>query len=115
MDLNMVINILEIVCAILLGGLGIYFRTNARLKETVGDYIAEAESAYRDTVKAGGQKHQYVVDHLYNLIPTYMRPIFTKDMVSGIVDRAFDTIEQYGKMQLDKAVDKVIKESEEKS
>ena len=44
-----------------------------------------------------------------------MRPIFTKDMVSGIVDRAFDTIEQYGKMQLDKAVDKVIKESEEKS
>ena len=44
-----------------------------------------------------------------------MRPIFTKDMVSDIVDRAFDTIEQYGKMQLDKAVDKVIKESEEKS
>ena len=98
----MVINILEIVCAILLGGLSIYFRTNARLKETVGDYITEAESAY-------------VVDHLYNLIPTYMRPIFPKDMVSGIVDRAFDAIEQYGKMQLDKAVDKVIKESEEKS
>ena len=47
----MVINILEIVCAILLGGLSIYFRTNARLKETVGDYIAEAESAYKDTVK----------------------------------------------------------------
>lgn len=111
----MIVNILEIVCAILLGGLSIYFRTNARLKETVGDYIAEAEYVYKDTVKAGGQKHEYVVDHLYNLIPVYMRPIFTKDMISGIVDRAFEAIEQYGKMQLDKAVDKLIKKSEEKS
>ena len=53
MDINTIINIAQIVVWVILGGLSLYFRTNSRLKEVAGDYISEAESVYKDTVKAG--------------------------------------------------------------
>ena len=34
-------------------------------------------------------------------------------MISQIVDRAFESIESYGKQQLDKAVDKLLPKQEE--
>ena len=113
MDINTIINIAQIVVWVILGGLSLYFRTNSRLKEVAGDYISEAESVYKDTVKAGGMKHEYVVEKLYAFVPVYMRPIFTVEMISQIVDRAFESIESYGKQELDKAVDKLLPKQEE--
>ena len=57
---------------------------------------------YKDTTKAGGLKHEYVVTQLYNLLPAPMRIFFTKDMMEQIVDNAFEAIESYAKKQLDK-------------
>lgn len=113
MDINMIISIAQIVVWVILGGLSLYFRTNARLKDVAGNYISEAESVYKDTVKAGGMKHEYVVEKLYAFVPIYMRPIFTVDVISQIVDKAFESIEEYGKQQLDKAVNKLLPNEEE--
>lgn len=109
MSTDMILRIVQIVAYVVLGALVSYFKTNAKLNQSVGSYISEAENAYKDTVKAGGQKHAYVVEKLYELVPSYFKGIFTREMVGGIVDRAFDSIEQYGKLQLDKVIDKAIK------
>lgn len=105
---ELIIEILKIVVYVVLGGLTLWFRENAKLKGTVADLIAEAEAAYKDTAKAGGMKYKYVVEKLYSLVPAYLKPIITKESIAGIVDRAFESIEEYGKMQLDKAVDAVV-------
>lgn len=105
---ELIIEIVNIVAYVVLGGLTLWFRENAKLKGTVADLITEAEAAYKDTVKAGGMKHKYVVEKLYSLVPAYLKPIITKETISGIVQRAFDSIEKYGKMQLDKAADTVV-------
>ena len=108
MDNEMFIELLKIISYLILGGIALWFRENAKIKEKTSEMIAEAEDIYKDTVKAGGMKHQYVVEELYSLVPVYMRMIFTKETISGIVDRTFESIEQYGKMQLDKAVNKIL-------
>lgn len=104
MDINvqMIMDILQIVLYVVLGGFALWYRTNAKLNEKVNTFINEAESAYKDTVKAGGMKHEYVVDRLYRLIPAPLKVLFSYDMVSQIVDKAFEGIEDYAKQQLDK-------------
>ena len=86
MDINTIMTSLQLVACIILGGLTLYFKYNAKLKEKATAIISEAEDAYKDTVKAGGRKHEYVVSKLYEMIPIYLKPIITKDMVSTIVD-----------------------------
>ena len=113
MDINTIINIARIVVWVILGGLSLYFKKNSELNGAANDYISEAESVYKDTVKAGGMKHEYVVEKLYELVPWYMRGVFNKEVISQIVDRAFESIESYGKQQLDKAVDKLLPKQEE--
>lgn len=110
---DMIIAIIRILIYIVLGGLALYFKTNTTLKSFVNDYIAEAEEMYKDVTKAGGQKHEYVVTKLYELIPTYMKPFFPKELVSAIVQNAFDAIEAYAKQGLDKAVTSALEKAEE--
>lgn len=109
MTYEMVMMVLKVVLYVVLGGLALYYRTNAKLKSFANDYIDEAEKTYKDTVKAGGQKHEFVVNKLYELVPLIMKPFFPKELVSAIVDNAFSAIESYAKQGLDKAV-KAIEE-----
>lgn len=102
MDTKLIIEIIKIVAYVVLGGLSIWYSANAKLKGQVGSIIEEAEEMYKDTTKAGGLKHEYVVTQLYNLLPTPMRIFFTKEMMGQIVDNAFEAIESYAKKQLDK-------------
>lgn len=98
--------IIRIALYVLIGGVALYFKYNEKLNKRVAGFIDEAEEIYKDVVKAGGKKHAYVVDALYSLIPAPLRLIFTKEMISGIVDRAFAEIENYAKKQLDKVLNK---------
>lgn len=98
--------IIRIALYVLIGGAVLYFKYNEKLNKKVTSLIDEAEEVYKDVVKSGGQKHAYVVDALYHLVPAPLRPIFTKQMISGIVDRAFEEIENYTKKQLDKVLNK---------
>ena len=109
MDTNTIINIIEIVAYIALGGLALYFKANANLKAKVSEIITEAEITYKDTFKAGGLKHEYVVEKLYSMIPAGLNLVITRDLVTVLVDNTFKSMEQYAKQQLDNAVDKLIK------
>lgn len=105
---DIIITILRIVAYVVLGGLVLYFKTNTKLKSFANNYIAEAEKVYKDATKAGGTKMNYVIDKLYELVPTYMKPFFPRELVQAIVQNAFDKIEDYTKQALDKAAEFVV-------
>ncbi len=102
MDTKLIIEVIKIVVYVVLGGLSIWYSANAKLKGQVGSIIEEAEEMYKDATKAGGQKYEYVIAQLYNILPVPMRIFFTKEMMGQIVDNAFEAIESYAKKQLDK-------------
>lgn len=94
---------------IILGALSAYFRAHDKLRDSSIKYIIEAEELYKDYTKAGGEKFSWVVEALYNLIPTPLKIIVTKKCIEKIVQNSFDAIEEYAKMQLDMAVEKYLK------
>lgn len=110
---DMIINILQILAYIVLGGLVRYFQTNIKLKSFANDYIAEAEKVYKDATKSGCTKMNYVIDRLYELVPVYMKPFFPRELVQAIVQNAFDKIEDYTKLALDKAAEFVVEKIED--
>lgn len=103
------------------GGLALYFKfsTKAQTKakqvqETIAKitaqavvFIKEAEADYQDATNMGGYKFQQVVTKLHDLIPVQLHGIITQEMIEQIVQSTFDEIEEYVKLQLDNAVDKV--------
>lgn len=103
------------------GGLALYFKYSTKAKTKAKEvqeviaqitaqavvYIAEAEKDYKDTTQAGGKKFEQVVGKLYDLVPDALHSIITKEMISEIVQSTFDEIQEYVKLQLDKAVDKI--------
>ncbi|QHJ84982.1 MAG: hypothetical protein [Bacteriophage sp.] len=109
MNINLVLEIVRIVLYVIIGFVAWYFKTNQKLQDKVTGVIDEAEYMYQDVAKAGGQKHEFAVDALYGYVPAPLKVIISRDMVSTIVDNAFDAIESYAKQQLDKVVDKKIK------
>lgn len=106
METQYVIEILRLIITLLLGGLMLYFQANSKLKSKIAGLIAEAEALYRDTVKAGGQKHQYVTDKLHSMVPVYLKPVLTKELLSILVDNTFQSMERYAKQQLDKLMNR---------
>lgn len=107
MEMTMFIGILRIVAYVVLGGFVIYFNYNTKLNKQVNELIDKAEETFKDVTKSGGLKHEWVIDQLYNLIPTPFNLLFTRDMISHIVQTAFDGMASYATKQLDKIVDKV--------
>lgn len=111
MDINLdtIMQIAVPLLTIILGALSAYFRAHEKLRDSSLKYIVEAEELYKDYTKAGGEKFSWVVEALYNLIPTPLKIIVTKKCIEKIVQSSFDAIEEYAKMQLDIAVEKYLK------
>lgn len=99
---ELIFKILITAGLILLGGLSLYWKQNTKLQQQVGQLIGEAEKAFQDTTKSGGQKFEWVVDALYGILPAPVRIFFPRSVISSIVQNAFDAIEQYAKTQLDR-------------
>lgn len=110
---DMIINIVQIVVYVILGGLAVYFQTNTKLKSFVNDYIVRAEEYYKSATKAGGMKMEFVIDKLYELIPIYMKSFFPRELVQAIVQNAFDAVQDYAKQALDKAAEFVVDKVED--
>lgn len=103
------------------GGLALYFKFSTKaqtkakeIQELIAQitaqavvYIAEAEKDYKDTTQSGGKKFEQVVNKLYDLVPDALHGIITKEMISEIVQSTFDEIQEYVRLQLDNAVDKI--------
>lgn len=102
MNRELILQIITAAGLTLLGGLSLYWKQNAALRQQAGQLIGEAEKTFADIAKAGGQKFEWVVDALYGLLPAPVRIFFPRRIVSGIVQNAFDAIEQYAKTQLDR-------------
>lgn len=90
---------------ILFGFLVSYFKTKSNLKTLVVKWILAAEQHYRDYTKAGTEKFNMVVDKIYNLVPTFLKFIFTKKVIAELVQNTFNVMEAYAKEQLDKHID----------
>lgn len=127
MDMQQFLEILQTIITLLVGGLALYFKfsTKAQTKakqvqEVIADitasaviYIREAEENFSDTTNAGGKKFGQVVTKLYDLVPEGLNKIITKEMIEEIVQSTFNEIEEYVKLQLDEAVDKItVKKAE---
>lgn len=109
MSIETALEILKLAALILFGGFALYFKSKAVLVEKVTGYITQAEIKYKEATKAGGQKFEWVIDHLYVYVPVWLRPIITRDVIGQIAQYVFDSVESYAKLQLDRLTDKVAK------
>ena len=114
MDIKVILDVLGYVFSIFLVGVALYSKGKKTITDNAVKYINEAEEGYQNLVIAKGEKFDYVVDNIYNLIPTVVRPFVTKDLVAIIVQNVFDQMESYAVKQADKIVDKVLGEPESK-
>ena len=95
-------NIILNIAWIIFGFIALYFRTKTTIIDDAVAKIGEAEEAYKDAVKAGSQKQEFVVSAIYDHIPAPMRIIFTKETIRGLVQQVFDGIARYATQELDK-------------
>lgn len=121
MEHTQVLEVLKTLLTVLCGGFALYFKfsTKAQTKakqvqETIAKitaqavvFIKEAEEDYKDTTNTGGYKFNQVVTKLHSLVPSQLQGIITQEMIAEIVQRTFDEIEGYVKLQLDNTVDKL--------
>lgn len=107
MEATVIISALEILLYIVLGGLAIWFKTNAKLNKAVNGLIDKAEEEFTG-FKQGNEKFQAVCKWLYDLIPTPLKPFFPKKFVETLIQNAFEQSASYAKKQLDKLVDKTL-------
>ena len=107
MNTELIYTIAVTVGTVVFGFLSAYLKTKSTLKSKVNEGIATAEEVYKDTTKAGGEKFEWVIDFLYQYVPSVLKPIFTRDMISKIIQSAFDEIQKYATQQLDKFVNNI--------
>lgn len=113
-NLNAIMEIIVLVLTVALGGLTAYLKANEKLINSSIQYITQAEELYKDVSKAGGQKFSWVVETLYNLVPSILRIVVTKPCIEKIVQSTFNGVEAYANTQLDKAVDKYFENTDSK-
>lgn len=120
MNMEMILEAIQFVGYIIMGGLALYFKYSEiaqkkakEVQEVIAQitaraviYIKEAEEAYQDTTNMGGVKFNEVVTRLYELVPEALRGIITKDMIANIVQDTFDQIEAYVALQINEAIEK---------
>ncbi len=107
MELTVIMNVIELVLYILLGGLALWFKTNSKINNAVNGLIAKAEQEFTG-FKQGNERFQAVVKWIYDLIPNYLRPFFPQKFIEVLIQNAFEQSAAYAKQQLDKVVDKVL-------
>lgn len=121
MNLEMILNVVQFVAYIVLGALAIWFKTSEKaqkkakeIQEVLAELAAnavilikQAEEDYKDLSNSGGEKFNQVVEQLYSLVPNGLNKIIDREMIEDIVQSTFDEIEEYVKLQLDKATEKI--------
>ena len=127
MNTQEILSLIQSLIMLGCGGLALYFKFSTKaqtkakeIQELIAQitaqavvYIAEAEKDYKDTTQSGGKKFEQVVNKLYDLVPDALHGIVTKEMISEIVQSTFDEIQEYVRLQLDEAVDKIpVKKAE---
>lgn len=95
---SVIINVVLTVLSVVVSFVGYYFYVKQRITKAATDAVNDAEQ--KD--KTGEEKKEIAVTQVYALIPAIYKPIITRAVVEGIVQAAFDKIEEYAKKQADK-------------
>lgn len=106
MTVEMILRVLQVLLYIVLGGLVIWFKQNAKLRDKAKELINEAEDMFLDSTKQGGKRFQWVVDKLMELMPAPIRLIIPRSMVEHIVQNIFDAMKDFAKKTLDAEVNR---------
>lgn len=110
------INIYSILITVglcLLGYVTSYIRTKSKLIQKAGDLINTAEENYKSVTHSGEQKFNAVVTWLYDMTPAPLKIFITKQMISEIVQKVFDNLQEFANKQLDKVVDNIVNKEAE--
>lgn len=78
--------------------LSYYFHVKAKI-------YAETESAVNNAEqddKTAAEKMELAVSQIYSIVPAVLKPFFSKNVIEGIVQAAFDKIEEYAEKQVKK-------------
>ena len=112
MEMTVIVNVIEIVLYIILGGIAIWFKTNAKINKAVNGLIDKAEDEFTG-FKQGNEKFQAVTDWIYEIIPSSLKAFFPKKFIEELIQNAFEQSASYAKKQLDKVVDKALDKEKE--
>ncbi len=93
-----IISIILGVLAAVASFVGYYFYIRSKLAKAAAGAVNDAEKED----KTGAEKLQIAVDQVYALVPAVLKPIISRDIVQGLVQAAFDKIEEYAKKQIEK-------------
>lgn len=98
-------SIITTVLWIVFGFFIYYFKTKTNLLEKAKDAINFAETEFTES-KSGGAKMEFAVKYLYDLVPEPLKIVFTEETIQGIIQVAFDKIQEFAELQLDKVFKK---------
>lgn len=99
-----IINIIELVLFITIGGFVICFKINNKLFKKAGELINQAEEKFENKT----ERFDWCVDMLYSFLPAPLRIIFKyipKPMVEQIIQNVFDDMKSFAKKRFDKVID----------
>lgn len=111
MDVKTIIQVVITVLMVVFGFMCSYLKTKSNVINKAKDFINKAEEEYKDATKSGGLKFEWCVEGLYSLVPSFLKPFISKEMISNIVQDAFDIMAKYATQQLDKVTNKVIEKT----
>lgn len=105
MTVTIIVEWAKWICIFILGAAVAYYRASSVAQAFVANLIVQAEKLYTEA-KAGGEKFNWVCDHIYALVPAALHPVITHAMVEKLVQSTFDAMAQYAQTQLDKLLAK---------
>lgn len=100
-----IINIAIPILAVLMTFVGYYFYIKSQAEKAASVAINKTEPNIKDS-KTSDEKLNEAIEQVYNLIPITARVFIPKPVVRGIVQVAFDNIEEYAKKQIAKKSNK---------
>lgn len=98
-------NILTIVFAVLsvVGSLvSYYFYVRKKIAEAIAKEVDNAEI----DGAIGAEKKAEVISQLRKLIPAFLKPFITDNLLDALIEKAFESIENYAKKQIEKKAGK---------
>lgn len=105
-NVDTIIEIAAYILSIVMTFLTSYFHSSKKLQELANRAINEAETAFEGTSKKGQQKFEFALMKLHSHVPAVLRPFITREMLSKMLQSAFDEVATFVTHQLDTTVDK---------
>ena len=103
MALSIIVNIIVGILAVVISFVSYYFHIKEVIEKSVVTSIGSVESVYGIT---GAEKLAAATAEVYSLVPVFLRVAINRKFISKIVQRAFDKIENYAKLQVEKKSNK---------